>query len=468
MRIRTKLWLFILISAVASLFLFIFLSITMGKILNKGYDLNQLGGIAFSTLSTINEQTTFDLEHIKPVLDNVHQAHPNFRFEFIRASGMPVYDTSGVMKEYQFQELAERFLNMPANLWNDGREISLIITTERDEQSYYLLMSLPSELMKSGQLYIFFRTWKAVFSLAIPLLVSILIPYFLSLWFFSSTNKRIRKLNEALNQVSIQSDGLEIKDTSQDELGQLTRHYNDMTRRIRTQVEQIEQFENKRRILLSNLSHDLRTPLTMMLGYAETIRAGHYKDEKELQAGAKIILQRSRYMDRLLDQILDISRLNEADLKIQLTNTNLSELMRKIAADYFMILDGEEFIFEVDISDDDLYADMDAALIERLIRNLLDNAIRYGKDGQYFQIGLFEEDHNVCITVKDKGVGVALEDQDRIFERFYRVDSGRKGEGLGIGLSIVKDITEAHQGDIQLTSIPNVETVFHIRLPKTG
>jgi len=97
------------------------------------------------------------------------------------------------------------------------------------------------------------------------------VPYFLSLWLFSSVNRRIGRLNQALNQVNIRSDVIVLEDKAKDEIGQLTRHYNLMAQRIRRQADEIDQFENGRKQLLSNLSHDLRTPLTMILGYAETI-----------------------------------------------------------------------------------------------------------------------------------------------------------------------------------------------------
>ncbi|MNN58479.1 Signal-transduction histidine kinase senX3 [compost metagenome] len=141
-------------------------------------------------------------------------------------------------------------------------------------------------------------------------------------------------------------------------------------------------------------------------------------------------------------------------------------MMRKIVADYMLFLDGQNFSIEVDIPDEDVQVFIDASLVERAIRNLMDNAIRYGKDGFFLGIGLVEEDDEVRITVKDRGRGIAPEDHKLIFERFYRVDGGRNGEGLGIGLSIVKEITDLHQGQIQLISTPHVETLFLVRLPK--
>lgn len=169
---------------------------------------------------------------------------------------------------------------------------------------------------------------------------------------------------------------------------------------------------------------------------------------------------------KLLDQMLDISRLDADDLTIRLENHNLSEIVRKIAAEYIMMLDGDQVLLDIDIPDEDIYLSIDAPLVERALRNMLDNAIRYGKDGRYLGIQLKADDQSVSMIVKDKGKGIPPEHQAHIFERFYRVDSGRQGEGLGIGLAIVKDITLAHQGSVEISSMPNVETMFQIKLPR--
>jgi signal transduction histidine kinase len=132
-----------------------------------------------------------------------------------------------------------------------------------------------------------------------------------------------------------------------------------------------------------------------------------------------------------------------------------------------MILDGDQILLDVDAPDEDIHLSMDAPLMERALRNLLDNAIRYGKAGRYLGIQLTADEQSVNVIVKDKGKGIPPEHQAHIFERFYRVDSGRKGEGLGIGLAIVKDIALAHQGNVEMSSTPNVETLFRIKLPRS-
>lgn len=455
-----------IISIFGSIIIFIALSLVVGSILDKGYNLNKLNALSEDIIATIRQKGTGGSQEIKPILDSLHKEHTMIHFALIQADGTKIYDTSGDLEDYDFSKLADRFLNMPSNLWAEDENISFIYSIMLDQQSYYLLMSLPSQAMKQGQIYFFIRTSKVLVSLLLPILTAFMVPYLLAIWFFSWMNQRISKLNNALSQVNLQSNSIVLEDGTKDEIGQLSQHYNSMVQRIHSQVVEIEQFENRRKQLLSNLSHDLRTPLTMILGYAETIRSGLYKDERELKASAKIILQRSRYMDRLLDQLLDITKQNTNVLTLQLAPHNFSEILRKIIADYLLLLDGQDYHVDIDIADADILMQIDAALIERAIRNLIDNAIRYGKEGHYLGVALVEHQNEVWITIKDKGQGIALEEQQRVFERFYRSDQGRQGEGLGIGLSIVQEIVALHQGNIRLTSTPYEETIFHIQLTK--
>ncbi|WP_449599351.1 HAMP domain-containing sensor histidine kinase [Paenibacillus sp. Marseille-Q9583] len=466
MKRRTKLWLMMLSSAAGSIVLFITITLMTGKTWTPGYDLKTLNAISQEALTAIERQDAYSGPEVQPILEEVLRPHSKIRLEWLTEDGSTLYDSAGENNSYDFRKLADRVDHMPNNLWGENTPITLTYSVAHDHRSYYMLLSLSSEDMTSGQIYFFLRTYKALLTFILPLLLALLLPYLLSLWFFSSTDRRITKLNNALNQVGIRSDVIVLEDKSRDEIAQLTHHYNSMAMRIQSQSAQIEQLEHRRRLLLSDLSHDLRTPLTMILGYAEMIRTGAYKNENELQSGAKIILQRSRYMDKLLDQLLDITRQEEHLLRLQLAPHNLSELMRKIAAEYLLFLDDKNIVLEADIQDTDIEVMIDAPLIERALRNLLDNAVRYGEEGHYLGIGLTKEQEAVVLTVKNRGKGIAREDRERIFERFYRADGGRKGEGLGIGLSIVKEIAELHHGSVRLLDEAVTETIFQIRIPK--
>lgn len=464
MNSRTKLWLLMLISALISIILFVSLSLVTGKVGNKGYDLKSLNNLSQQVIERITTHQAFHAEEIKRILDDAHKKHPDIHFEWISADGTTIYDTLGEKKRYDFGQLADRILYMPQNLWGVDDAVTLAFSVPREDQRYYLLIGLSSDAMKQGQVYFFMRTLNVLFIFMIPLLVAFLIPYLLSLWFFYSMNKRLNKLNDALGQLNLHGEITLLDDKKEDEIGKLAVHYNAMAHRIQHQAEQIKQFDIRRKQLLSNLSHDLRTPLTMILGYAETIRSGLYKDEKELQASAKVLLQRSRYMNKLLDQLLDITRQDGEHFELHVAEHNVSEMMRKVAADYLMFLEGRHFTVEVNIPDEDIHAWIDSSLIERALRNLVDNAIRYGSEGQYLEIGLSQKDDSLFMTVIDKGRGIPLQDQEHVFDRFYRVDSSRTGEGLGIGLSIVKEIVSFHGGTVTFTSVPS-KTVFEIQLP---
>jgi len=467
MKLRTKLWILVVLCAAMSMVLFGFTSVWIGKAANKGYALFDLNPLAQSIVDSIERQPQFDMDKLRETLDRAHAEHPAIRWMWMDDQGQSIYDTAGINPTFTFKDLALMMQNMPAGYLTEN-DIHILTPATQDGQSYFLLLSIPPSAMKQGEVYFMIRTYKSLLTLVVPLILSFSLPFLLAIWLFSSINRRIRKLNNALNQLNIQSDSpvVELADSSKDELGQLTQHYNSMAHRIRSQFAEIQQFESKRKLLLSNLSHDLRTPLTTMLGCAEMIRTGNYKDQTELQGRAKIILQRCRYMDKLLDQMLDISRQDGDNLTIRLANHNLSEIVRKMAVEYIMILDGDHVHLDVDVPDEDIHLPIDASLMERALRNLMDNAIRYGKDGRYLGIQLTADEQSVNLIVKDRGKGIPPEHQAHVFERFYRVDGGRQGEGLGIGLSIVKDIALAHQGHVEMSSTPNVETVFRIQLPR--
>lgn len=467
MKLRTKLWLVLVLGAMLSMVLFVFTSVWIGKFANKGYALFQLNPIAQSVAASLEQQPELERNLLKRTLDQAHGQHPDIRWLWIDDQGQSLYDTAGVYPRFAFRDMAMLIQNLPGNYLTD-KDIPIITPAAVNGQSYYLLLIVPASAMKQGEIYFLIRTMKSLLTLVVPLIVSFSIPFLLALWMFSSINKRIRRLNHALNQLNIHRDSpdVQLTDSSKDELGQLTQHFNSMAQRIRNQFAEIQQFENKRNLLLSNLSHDLRTPLTTMLGYAEMIRTGNYRDQQELQARAKIILQRSRYMDKLLDHMLDISRQDTNGFAIRQETHNFSETVRKLAAEYMMILDGEQIVFDVDLPDEDVHLHIDASLMERAIRNLLDNAIRYGKHGRYLGIRLTADGTSVHLSVSDKGKGIPPEHQAHVFDRFYRVEGGRQGEGLGIGLAIVKEIVEAHRGSVELHSIPDVETTVRIVLPR--
>lgn len=268
-----------------------------------------------------------------------------------------------------------------------------------------------------------------------------------------------------MNHFDAEKSGVTIQEQSQDEIGQLTRHFNSMSKRISEQVAQIQEYERNKKTLIANLSHDLRTPMTKIQGYAETLNEELVDTTKEVKMFVEIILKQSRYMEKLLQKLLEISNLDMRKGSIELKISNISEHLRKIAADFVPILESKQIAYDIQIPDQPICALTDTYLFERAIRNLIDNAIYYG-DRQYLGITLEKDADELYIRIIDHGPGIPEEQIPHLFERFYRGSAARKGEGMGIGLSIVRDIAEAHHGKIEVHSVLEVETVFTLTLPR--
>lgn len=467
MNLRTKLWLLIVTSTIAGFLLLFGIILIMGALFNKGYthgSLNQIG----TSFTAKAEQLENQPDQVKSLIDRYAKEHPDLRLEWFGHDGTLRYDSDGRTRPYSFDEWSNRFLNMPFSLWESDQTITLVFTWGQTDHSQYLYLSLPSEAMQGNQVYLYIRNNIAMLQLLIPIVLFLVTPYIFALFFFGRINRRLKKLNQAMNQIDAQGSMVALEDRSNDEIGQLTRHFNSMSKRISDQVSQIQEFETKRKTLIANISHDLRTPLTMIQGYAETLHSGMVQGEEEKKSYIEIILRRSRYMDQLLQKLFEISRLDTHKDRIRLEKVNCSEQLRRIAADYVRVLESRGMEFDIQIPERAIYSRIDSHLFERAVRNLIENAIQYGSAGVYLGLALEMNRDQLEIKIIDRGPGIPEEQQRRIFERFYRGSDGREGEGIGIGLSIVKEIAAAHEGSVQLQSIPYEQTAFSLILPCRG
>ena len=251
--------------------------------------------------------------------------------------------------------------------------------------------------------------------------------------------------------------------------------YEEMQSSIRTVEEMAQEFENHveelelekgiRQDFFSNASHELKTPITSIKGYAELLDAGFAKDEKTIKEFCQKIMTETDHMNSLINDILMISRLEsnevvekQEEIRMALLVSELYESLSPIAAK-----------FEVTIHKECMpvvYWGNRRQMYE-LLENLLMNAIKYNRKGGEIWLSVLCLDRELCIIVKDSGVGIKEEDQKRIFERFYRVDKGRSKAtgGTGLGLSIVKHIVEYNHGSIKLESSLGCGSRFVVKLP---
>lgn len=215
--------------------------------------------------------------------------------------------------------------------------------------------------------------------------------------------------------------------------------------------------------MLANISHDIKTPLTVILGYLEMMQL----EGEENESLQKVSLKAKQVME-LIDQFFTLAKLEAGDVKIELANINISELCRETVLGFYDLLLQNKFTVELDIPEQNIYVQGEKESIERIINNLLSNAIRYGGDGKYVGLCVREEADVVCIDIVDKGKGIEREFADRVFERLYTTEDSRNRriQGNGLGLTIAKSLAGQMGGDLLLESEPNVKTVFTVQLKK--
>ena len=223
--------------------------------------------------------------------------------------------------------------------------------------------------------------------------------------------------------------------------------------------------EKLRREFSANVSHELKTPLTSISGFAEIIQDGYVKEE-DVRAFAGRIYKEAQRLITLVEDVIRISQLDEGEVPYEWTETDLYQTAKNVFGTLSEAAKKQDV--HLYIEGDRVQLHTVPNILEEVLFNLCDNAIKYNKPGGNVCICLTENEESVCISVKDNGVGIPKEDQSRVFERFYRVDKSHSKEigGTGLGLSIVKHGVSFLGGEVELESTPEQGTEITVSFPK--
>lgn len=219
-------------------------------------------------------------------------------------------------------------------------------------------------------------------------------------------------------------------------------------------VTELRRLERVRQDFVANVSHEFKTPLTAIQGFAETLLAGALEDPEHNRRFLEIIRDHATRLAALTNDLLKLARIEAGQLEVDLGSVNLLELVERSAETSVMKAMQKQIAFQTDVPPDLPSAKGDASLLREVLQNLLDNAIQYTPSGGRITVSARADDREAVITVEDTGIGIPVVDQERIFERFYRVDAARSREagGTGLGLSIAKHIIEVHGGRLWVES----------------
>lgn len=228
-----------------------------------------------------------------------------------------------------------------------------------------------------------------------------------------------------------------------------------------------KEFDRMRTEFVANVSHELKTPLTSILGFVETLKEGAIDDKENSHKFLSIIETQSKKLNSLIEDLLLLSRIESSNEPVKKEPVRVKDLMDKLTETFGPLLIEKKNTLNVVIEPKDLKIKVELSSFERAVSNLIDNAIKYSPAGSQVWVEASVGSKGVMIAVKDNGIGIPESDLPRIFERFYRVDKGRTREsgGTGLGLSIVKHITERHGGSVHVDSAPQKGSTFTITLP---
>ncbi|MFB7813665.1 sensor histidine kinase [Paenibacillus chitinolyticus] len=271
--------------------------------------------------------------------------------------------------------------------------------------------------------------------------------------------KPIKKLTKATKRIATGDFNVKLNIKQKGELGTLARSFEDM-------MHDLQQLEQMRRDFVSNVSHEVQSPLTSISGYAKALKQVNIADH-ERSRYLDIIIAEAERMSKMSDSVLKLSLLESQSQQLRLSTFSLDEQIRRVIVAIQPQWSARNIRFELNLKAVSLTADYD--LLNQVWTNLIANSIKFSKDGDVISVTILQDIKNVIVRISDTGIGISLEDQKRIFERFFKADRShsRKYSGSGMGLAIVKQIVSLHQGDIRVESEPGRGTTVIVTLPIT-
>lgn len=350
------------------------------------------------------------------------------------------------------------------NLQNNEIETAIIYTPITDENNIYQgfigigrpvsHLGLQLDELKENV----FRAF--IFSTIAPILVSVAFSYFLV--------KRVNKLSKAAQKVALGDYDIYIDHSNRDEIDRLSADFNKMIKALNEWRKEVLHLEERRKTFMQDVAHEMRTPLTTINGLLEGMEYGVFDEEQEMRS-IKLMRKETTRLVRLVNENLDYENIQSNRIVLRKNEFPLVDALEEVRQQLVNIAEdsNNEIILNKHIEDISIYADFDR--FKQIIVNLLKNALQFTEGGEIV-IDASQTKEQTIVTVSDTGLGMSEEQLDMIWDRYYKVDPSRKntkyGES-GLGLPIVKQLVELHDGKIEVTSQLNEGSVFTITFPRT-
>lgn len=268
--------------------------------------------------------------------------------------------------------------------------------------------------------------------------------------------KPLEKLRVAVEEIAKGNYGFTVEEEQFNMVGDLIASFNRMSIELKEAEELKERYEQNRKELIAGISHDLKTPITSIIGYVDAIQSGVARTEEKKEKYLNIIESNAQYTNKLIDDLFLFSKLDINQMQYEFVRMPICEFLQDVIVEKQLELEesGVNVSYTIDIAKDKLLA-IDGKMVYRIMSNIMSNAIKYGnKETPEIHIEASEEPDGVKVAISDNGQGISQENLEHIFDVFFREDVSRNKEigGTGLGLSIAKQLVQAHGGAIIATS----------------
>ena len=304
-----------------------------------------------------------------------------------------------------------------------------------------------------------------LFFLCICIAVLICIVVYQQFVFRRGIQKQLKEISQKLEKIQdTDSDENIMMFTDEQALMELLVQINRLLENQRKMKVDYRRSQISAKKMLSNISHDIKTPMTVILGYLEIMRINGDKEDEMLLK----VEQKAKRVMELINQFFTLAKLEAGDMELEISRINICEVCRENILDFYELLKQKEFQVEVKIPEEAVFIMGNKEALHRIVYNLISNVIRYGLDGRYLGLVLRSVKNDVYIDVIDKGKGIEKEFAGNVFERLFTMEDSRNRriQGNGLGLTIAQTLAQQLGGEIVLESEPNVKTTFTVKLHK--
>lgn len=304
-----------------------------------------------------------------------------------------------------------------------------------------------------------------IFFMSVLIGLLIIIIFYQQFAFGRGTQAKLREMSRKLKDM-IETDSNEqmMVFTGNKELMELTAQINALLEKNRKMKTEYRRSEMASRKMLSNISHDIKTPMTVILGYLEIMRLNEGGTREMIQKAEK----KAHSVMELINQFFTLAKLEAGDMDLTVSKVDVCEICKESILDFYEILTKDGFEVDVSLPETPVYIHGNKDALQRILSNLISNAIRYGGEGKYLGICLRDGDKEVCVDVADKGKGIEKAFADKIFDRLFTLEDSRSRriQGNGLGLTIAKNLAIQLGGTLTVNSVPHSRTTFTVTLKK--